>query len=273
MALASEGESEQGGGAHLGQGDRDAQIEWAIATARRHRPDFFYLFLDDLARAGERHGPDSVEAARALAGVDRQIGALAAGLADAYGRPNPLWIVSGGYVVSPVKHVAYPNRLLHEAGLLYLRETPEGLQIDLHNSQAWALVDRQTAHVFVSESDPPLIQQVIQLLERQRGIAEALSGTAQRRYDIEHPRSGDVVLISSPDSRQDGSWGLPGDDVAPGSYEALAFDAATAKGSHGAPAWDDGQRSVILSSEPGVIAGRLMADVDIFDLVLRQFGI
>jgi predicted AlkP superfamily pyrophosphatase or phosphodiesterase len=273
LTLAPDRKAEQGRGAQLGQLDRESQIEWAIATARRRQPEFFYLYLDDLAQAAERHGPDSAEAAQALAEVDRQIGVLAAGLADAYGRPNPLWLVSGGYVVSPVKHVAYPNRLLLEAGLLSLRETAEGLRIDLQNSQAWAMVDRQSAHVFVAESDPRLIQQVAQLLEREHGIAEALWGTARRRYDIEHPRSGDVVLISSPDSRQDGSWRLPGDDAPTGSYEALSFDAAAAKGSHGAPALDDEQRSVILSSEPGVIAGRLMADVDLFDLVLRQFGI
>lgn len=273
FALAPDDEAEQGRGARGEHGDRDAQIKWAIAAARQHRPDFFYLFRDDLARAAEQHGPDSAEAALALADVDRQIAALAAGFADAYGRPQPLWLAAGGYVVSPVKHVAYPNRLLHEAGLLSLCETDEGLRIDVETSRAWALVDRQAAHVFVSDGDSRLIQQLVQLFERKGGVAEALSGTARRRYDVEHARSGDVVLISAPDSRQDGSWLLPGDDAPTGSYEALSFNAAGAKGSHGAPAFDEGQRSVLLSSEPGVIAGRLMADVDLCDLVLRQFGI
>ncbi len=39
------------------------------------------------------------------------------------------------------------------------------------------------------------------------------------------------------------------------------------------PARDDSQRGVIVASEPGVLVGREMADTDVFELVLNQFGI
>jgi hypothetical protein len=45
------------------------------------------------------------------------------------------------------------------------------------------------------------------------------------------------------------------------------------KASHGAPARDERQHGVMLTSQPGVLEGPPMADIDVFDLVLRQFGI
>jgi hypothetical protein len=45
------------------------------------------------------------------------------------------------------------------------------------------------------------------------------------------------------------------------------------KGSHGAPAVEPWQRGVIVTSEPGVLEGPPLADIDVCELVLRQFGI
>ena len=51
------------------------------------------------------------------------------------------------------------------------------------------------------------------------------------------------------------------------------LDATLVKGSHGAPAVSDAQRGVVLTSSRGVMVERTMADTDIADLVLRQFGV
>ena len=51
------------------------------------------------------------------------------------------------------------------------------------------------------------------------------------------------------------------------------LDATLARGSHGAPPVTDAQRGVILSSERGVLVERLMADIDVCQLVLQQFGV
>ena len=55
--------------------------------------------------------------------------------------------------------------------------------------------------------------------------------------------------------------------------KSIPLDARLVRGSHGAPARDDAQRGVMLSSERGVLVGRSLADTDVYDLVLRQFGI
>jgi hypothetical protein len=54
---------------------------------------------------------------------------------------------------------------------------------------------------------------------------------------------------------------------------SIPLDATLVRGSHGAPAREDRQRGVLLASQPGVFEGPPMADTDVFDVVLRQFGI
>ena len=269
-----------------------ADLKAAIEIVRRLRPDFFYLFIDDLADVAQRTGPDSDELRQALAELDESLGELCCAVQDGYGQPQPLWLVTGGYAISPVRNVFYPNRVLCEAGLLVLRETEFGPVADLARSRAFAVVDRQLSHVFVAEGQRQTIATVASLFGRRPEIAEVLSGESRRKYDLEHPRAGDVVLVSSPDSWQAYPWWDATEEAPAWSHAAGAphklgadppevsggdaqtpLDTALIKGSHGAPAHDESQRSAIFSSEPGVLAGRLLADADVCDLVLSQFGI
>ncbi|MGW8258340.1 MAG: alkaline phosphatase family protein, partial [Thermoguttaceae bacterium] len=109
-----------------------------------------------------------------------------------------------------------------------------------------------------------------------------------------HPHSGEVILVSTHDSWQAYYWWLS-DDRAPRfartvdihrkpGYDPveLHFDpvnkciplnASLIKGSHGAPAVDRSQRSVILASEPIIFPGPIVADIEVFGIVLRHFGI
>ena len=66
-------------------------------------------------RPGERRGRPAV------AELDEVIGQLAGRLGAAYGE-GLLWLVAGEYAITPVDHVAYPNRVLREAGLLAVRD-------------------------------------------------------------------------------------------------------------------------------------------------------
>jgi hypothetical protein len=269
-----------------------ADLTPAIELARHRRPDFFYVYLDNLAQVAQRTGPDSDELRQALAELDESLGKLFCAAPDSYGQTRPLWLVTGAYAVSPVRNVFHPNRVLREAGLLELRETGSGPVADLARSRAFAVVDRQLSHVFVAEGQRQTIAKVASLFGRRPEIAEVLSGESRRKYDLEHPRAGDVVLASSPDSWQAYPWWDVTGEAPPWAHAAGAphklgadplemfggevaapLDTALIKGSHGAPARDESQRSVIFSSEPGVLAGRLLSDTDVCDLVLRQFGI
>ncbi len=271
--------------------------EWiadsAMVAAQQWQPDFFYIYLPQLDYAAQRSGPESAAADQALADLDELLGKLAPAMNDAYEEP-PLWLVAGEYAITPVNHVSYPNRILREAGLLHVQEKPDGEHLDLKNSLAFALVDHQFSHVFVKDSDANVVATVADLFRNQPGIQEVLAGTQRSRYHLEHPRSGDVILVSTPQSWQAYYW-WTSDDRAPGyartvdihrkpGYDPveLHFDPATksiplnanlVKGSHGAPAVNGSQRSVLLASDPTLFPGPVVNDTDVFNVVVKHFGL
>jgi len=266
----------------------------AIEAARRYTPDFFYIYLPQLDYAAQRDGPNSEMARIAAAQLDEVIGQLVSSLNDAYGDPRPLWLIASEYVIVPVDHVLYPNRMLRAAGLLEIREAQGRELLDFENSRAWAMVDHQFSNVFVRDADPDVTKQVADLFRDSEGVAEVLIGDERRIYEMDHPRSGEVILISTANSWQAYYWWeddtrapefarkvdihqKPGYDPAEMFIDpaagGISLDATRVRGSHGAPAKTDSQRGLIVASEKGVLVGEALADTDVFDLVLRQYGI
>ena len=272
--------------------------EWvvssAIAAAERFQPNLFYVYLSHLDYAAQKEGPDSPAALRAVGELDEQIGRLVEGFSAAYKGIDPLWLVASEYVITPVDHVLYPNRMLREAGLLEVKIDNGREYLDLATSNAWALVDHQFSHVFVRDHDPAVITQVSELFANLAGIAEVVPHTELDKYELNHVLAGDVVLISTSNSWQAYYWWFD-DALAPefartvdihrkpgydpvemfwdGVNKGIPLDATLVRGSHGAPARDPSQRGVLLCSERGVFVEQPLADTDVADIVLRQFGI
>ncbi len=265
----------------------------AVRAARQWRPDLFYIYLPHLDYSAQRLGPDSAAAAAAVAELDDVIGRLADGLREAY-EEDLLWLVAGEYAITPVDHVSYPNRTLREAGLLAVREDDDGEHLDLAESRAWAMADHQFSHVFVADGDLSIAAKVAEVFRSRPGIDEVLVGEQRARYGLDHPRSGEVVLISRPDSWQAYYW-WTSDERAPTyartvdihrkpgydpvellfdpATKSIPLDATLVRGSHGAPANDAGQRTVLLASEAVAGPSASVADTDVFGILLRQFGL
>jgi predicted AlkP superfamily pyrophosphatase or phosphodiesterase len=267
-------------------------VDSAVITAERYKPNFFYIYLPHLDFAAQKSGPESKAAKQAVAELDAEIAKLVAGFEKAYSEP-PLWIVASEYVIVPVNHVAYPNRLLREAGLLKVLETDDGENLDFANSKAWALADHQFSHVYVQDSDPKIIKRVARLFAKQPGIAQVLTAEDLAEYRLDHERSGDVVLVSEPHSWQAYYWWIddanapkfartvdihrkPGYDPVElfldGRTKTIPLNANLVRGSHGAPANDLSQRGMLLTSEPGVFLGGQLADTEVADIILKQFA-
>jgi hypothetical protein len=266
----------------------------AALAAERFRPNFFYLYLPHLDYAAQKTGPDSEPARAALAELDEVIGTLTADFAKAYDGEQLLWMAASEYVITAVDHVSYPNRILREAGLLQVQRQDDGEHLDFERSRAWALVDHQFSHVFVNDADDATIRRVEELFRGRDGFAEVLAGDQRSRRHMQHQRSGEVILISEPRSWQAYYW-WNDDADAPGfartvdihrkpgydpvelhfdpATRSIPLDAALIQGSHGAPVTSDQQRGVLLCSQAGVLQREALADTDVCQLVLRQFGI
>ncbi len=269
-------------------------VSSAIRAAEQFRPNLFYVYLPHLDYAAQKHGPDSPEAAKAVADLDAEIGRLIDGFAAAYGDATPLWLVASEYAITPVDHVLYPNRVLREVGLLTVRSSDAGEVIDFAASAAWALVDHQFSHVFVRDGDTTTLRRVAELMRFQTGVAEVFEPRHAAQYDLVHPNSGELVVVSEPTSWQAYYWW--NDDAAAPTFartvdihrkpgydpvelffdpvtKGIPLNASLVKGSHGAPPIDPSQRGVLLSSDRGVFVEGPTADTDVADIVLRQFGI
>lgn len=271
--------------------------EWiaasAVFAAERWQPHFFYIYLPHLDYAAQRGGPESAAADTAIDELDKVVGKLAEGMKEAYDG-ELLWLVAGEYVINKVDHVTFPNRVLREAGLLAVCEQDDGEHLDFAASRAFAMVDHQLAHVYINDGSRQTAEQVADLFRGRPGIAEALVGPERSRYALDHERSGEVILISTPNSWQAYYWWLS-DERAPRfvrtvdihrkpgydpvelffdpAVKSIPLDARLVKGSHGAPATDRSRRSVILASEPIMFPGPPVADTDVFGIVMKHFGI
>jgi hypothetical protein len=271
---------------------------WAM---QKYRPNFFYIYLPQLDYAAQKSGPDSPAALKAVQELDEVLGKLIAAAETACGplspgqeAGSPTWLVASEYVITPVDHVTYPNRVLREAGLLKVTSDGSGELIDFANTPAWALVDHQFSHVFVKDRDAATIAKVAALFGKHPGIADILSGAGRDKYHMNHERSGDVIVISTPNSWQAYYYWLddarapkfartvdihnkPGYDPVELHFDfatkSIPLDATLIKGSHGAPATTDAQRGVLLSSRKGTFDSRPHADTEVCNLVRRQFGI
>jgi predicted AlkP superfamily pyrophosphatase or phosphodiesterase len=266
----------------------------AVRAAQRFKPNLFYIYLPHLDYAAQKNGPGSPEAQRAVVELDDEIGRLVDGVTAAYSGAEPLWLVASEYVITPVEHVFYPNRVLRDAGLLAVRPSDAGQLIDFAASQAWAVADHQFSHVFARNAEPAAIKRAADALAGQPGVADVFVPADRPQYDLVHPRSGELVVVSEPNSWQAYYWWTddaqapkfartvdihrkPGYDPVELFFDPVAkgipLKPELVRGSHGAPAVDASQRGVLLSSQRGVFVEGPTADTDVADIVLRQFGV
>jgi predicted AlkP superfamily pyrophosphatase or phosphodiesterase len=156
------------------------------------RPDLSLVYLPHLDYEPQRRGPSRCD----MAQFARELDDAAAPLLDAAkALGSQVWVVSE-YGHCDVSRPVELNRVLNAAGLLQVRTGPFGDQLDLYESRAFAVVDHQLAHVSVRNAKD--IARVRGLLEGVPGVATVLEGEA--RGELDHPRSGELVVLSTPDA-------------------------------------------------------------------------
>ena len=170
--------------------------KWILSAAResieRYDPDLLWVYLPHLDYDGQRHGPDSPELHETIGVIDELVGEFLDWLRDR-GR----WSETAIHLVSEygfhaVDTPIFPNRALREASLLSVTEGREGGEtVDLSGSEAFAMVDHQLAHVYTDSAT----EQARDALADLDGVKTVLSGESRAEYGLDHPNSGDLVLV------------------------------------------------------------------------------
>lgn len=166
--------------------------QWiAQATARvlrEKRPELTMCYLPHLDYDFQRFSQPSMER---VSEVDRCAGLVI----DAALEVGAIPVVVSEYGLVPVKRSVAINRILRKAGLLAVRNGPFGEMLLPGDSRAFAVVDHQVAHVYLS--DLKLRSEVQRLLEAEAGVAAVVFPDELR---LGHARSGDLIALSEPDA-------------------------------------------------------------------------
>ena len=169
----------------------------AAIVIREKKPRLSLVYLPHLDYDLQRKGVGGGHGAHVQALV-RQVDLCAADVISAAQEIGAKVIVVSEYGITDVSRVAYPNRILRDAGLLAVRDGPFGEMLDVFGSRAFAVCDHQAAHVYVREKAD--LARVAEVLAAGDGVARVLDRDAQREFEIDHERAGDLVLLSEPDA-------------------------------------------------------------------------
>lgn len=169
-----------------------ASSQWiARASAivlRENKPELTLVYLPHLDYDFQRyteHDPERV------AEVDRCAGEVI----DAAEEVGARVIAVSEYGLVSVSRPVHLNRHLRQVGWLAVRNGPFGEQLLPGDSAAFAVADHQVAHLYVRE--PGMRNEVRDLVSKIEGVDRVV---APEELQLDHPRSGDWIVLAKPDA-------------------------------------------------------------------------
>jgi predicted AlkP superfamily pyrophosphatase or phosphodiesterase len=161
-------------------------------TDRERAPDLLLAYLPHLDYVLQKFGPGVGDLLRretaVLGDMLRQLVATAA-------EAGYRLVVWGDYAITAAERPVLLNRVLRQEGFFHVRRVGRRTYPDLYRSRAFAMVDHQIAHVFVSNAAD--LSAVRNCLAAVSGVDRVEPGAAL----IGHPESGDLVAVAAP-----GAW-------------------------------------------------------------------
>jgi predicted AlkP superfamily pyrophosphatase or phosphodiesterase len=164
-------------------------------TFETQRPSILFTYFPHVDYSAQRFGKNSREVKVDLVKADNLIGGCIERVKKLDLFDNTEFVVLSEYPFSDVEGFINLNQMLRDEGFLQVRQIGGYEFIDFEYSDAFAMVDHQVAHIYVKL--PVQIDQVKKYLEKLPGIDKVLStGSEKHKYQIDHPKSGDLIAIS-----------------------------------------------------------------------------
>lgn len=227
---------------------------WIGAAANRvlalHRPTLQLVYLPHLDYPLQKVGPGHPSIPSEVAAVD----AVAGDVIDAHRAEGYGVVVLSEYGITPAAGASFPNRALRDAGLLTFRDDATGELLDHGASRAFAVPDHQVAHVYTASPEDRAAARAA--LRACPGVAAVLEGADRTAAGLDHPRSGDLVLLSARDRWFAHDWWTD---------PARAPDYQRTVDIHRKPGYDP--RELFLDPEKPLVAARVAAK-----LLARKLG-
>ena len=170
----------------------------ADATMIAHRkldPTLTLVYLPHLDYALQKLGPNHEDISKHVSQIDEVVGDLLSYFDSRSVEP----IIVSEYGIEPVSRPIAINRVLREEDCIAIREEMGLELLDAGASQAFAVADHQVAHVYVKKRQN--IGRIQDICKNVPGVEQVLDKRAQSQLNIEHERSGDIVLVAA-----EGCW-------------------------------------------------------------------
>ena len=177
-----------------GPGANIKSTQWiadaTIFTDKKYDPTLTLVYLPHLDYCLQKYGPDFSKISTHLKEIDKVV----EDLVNYYSGTGARIMLLSEYGITPVNQPIHINRALRQNGMLGIR-VERGLELlDAGASRAFAVADHQVAHLYIN--DPSVTAQVKEIVSGLPGVALVLDRQAQKKYHIDHERSGDIVLMA-----------------------------------------------------------------------------
>ena len=166
----------------------------SVFIDKKYDPRLTFIYLPHLDYALQKYGTDIEKISTHLSEIDRVV----ENLIKYYTTAGARIILLSEYGISNVTVPIHINRVLRQNDLLGIR-IERGLELlDAGASKAFAVADHQLAHVYLN--DPSVYEKVKNIITDIHGVAKVLDKEQQKKYHIDHERSGDFVLMANENS-------------------------------------------------------------------------
>jgi predicted AlkP superfamily pyrophosphatase or phosphodiesterase len=162
----------------------------SVLTDKKYNPTLTLIYLPHLDYCLQKFGNDFDNIASDLNEIDRVVQQLV----SHYEKTNAKIILLSEYGITNVSQPVHLNRILREKGYLQIR-IERGLELlDPGASKAFAVADHQVAHIYLNV--PGIESHVRALLEKVPGVERVLDKEEQKKFNIDHERAGDLIVVA-----------------------------------------------------------------------------
>lgn len=157
-----------------------------------HEPTLQLIYLPHLDYVLQKHNNQKI-----IAKDVKEIDDVCKDLIYFYEAKGITPIVLSEYGINPVKAPIHINRILRKHGYIKIRTENNLELLDAGISTAFAVADHQIAHIYIS--DKSTLKDVASILSQIPEIDLILDKEVQKKYHLNHSRSGDIVAVAKPE--------------------------------------------------------------------------
>jgi predicted AlkP superfamily pyrophosphatase or phosphodiesterase len=172
--------------------------QWIADAAKqvelKYSPTLTLVYLPHLDYCLQKIGTKAANIAGDLQEIDR----VCQDLIEFYENRGAKVIVLSEYGITEVSQPIHLNRSFRQQGLITVREEL-GKEILIPGaSKAFAVADHQIAHIYIN--DRSCLSRVQDILANTPGIDRVLDEAGKKEFNLDHPRSGELIAIANTDA-------------------------------------------------------------------------